>query len=67
MSEGLTLQRVAVRDAYASAAARAELDAEISELTLLAEQHEGQAAGPALDFSPTRPSRGSSTRAGGLR
>jgi SAM-dependent methyltransferase len=51
MSEGLTLQRVAVRDAYASAAARAELDAEISELTLLAEQHEGQAAGPALDFS----------------
>jgi hypothetical protein len=46
MSEGLTLQRVAVRDAYASAAARAELDAEISELTLLAEQHEGQAAGP---------------------
>jgi SAM-dependent methyltransferase len=51
MSEGLTLQRVSVTDAYASPAARAELDAEISELTLLAEQHGGQAAGPALDFS----------------
>jgi hypothetical protein len=34
MSEGLILQRVSVTDVYASPAARAELDAEISELSL---------------------------------
>src|SRR4051794_34283995 len=50
MPEGLTLQRVSVADAYASPAARLELDAEIAELTLLAAHH-APATGSALDFS----------------
>jgi SAM-dependent methyltransferase len=51
MTNGLTLQRIAVADAYASPTGRIELDAEISELTLLAEQHNRAAGGPALDFT----------------
>ena len=50
MPNSLILQRVSVPDAYASAAARHELDAEISELTWLAAQH-APASGPALDLS----------------
>jgi SAM-dependent methyltransferase len=51
MPSALTLQRVSVPDAYALAPARAELDAEISELTLLAAQHPSAPAGTAPDFS----------------
>ena len=52
MSEGLTLQRVSMADAYATPAARLVLDAEISKLTLLAEREPSAAA--ARLFDPAR-------------
>ncbi len=51
MSDELTLQRVSIADAYASAGARAELDAEIHKLTQLAKGHAGAPAGIALDLT----------------